>query len=105
MSYKPTNYFKDVAMIGIKNQGGVYRNGRWVLVKDLRLAKDGDTVIITAMHDCSIPLNRKVSTFDWGRWTSSNNVLRGSCNRCDEKVPDDIATLWTLFNFNEISKE
>jgi len=96
-------YFKDVAKIG--RPDGVYRNGKWVLVRDIRLDRGVKAGIITAMHDCYMPVGRaKVDNFDWGRWTSSNNVLRGECNRCGEKVPDDIATLWTLFNFDEICK-
>lgn len=97
--------FKDVAKIN--RPDGVYRNGRWVLVRDTRLDRGVEHGIITAMHDCNMPpraLSLKVTNFDWGRWTSSNNVLRGECNRCGEKVPDDIATLWTLFNFDEVCK-
>lgn len=74
----------------------VFEEGRWILVNDDLYWEGEHHAIITALHSCI----DHDSTMPWGRWTSSHNVVEGECNRCSEKVPESISTLWYIHNMD-----
>ena len=76
----------------------LFRDGDWVLINDSM----GPDKIISAHHLC-----RGLERYPRGvaiDHLPSRNVVVGYCARCEDPVPESIAVLWKLYNWDTLYK-
>jgi len=76
----------------------LFRDGDWVLIND-SMGKDE---IVSAHHLCRG--QERYPQLPQINHLPSRNVVVGRCARCHDLVPDSIAVLWRLYNWDTLYK-